>query len=158
MALLNGEGGGGGSAIVEVANYSALPAANTVTGELYAVLASQGTKWLPGSLGGTYYPKGLYYSDGVDWIYTETPYNASQATVNTGTNDDQFVTSKTLNDSAQLASKAPLASPVFTGNPTAPTPAVNDNDTSIATTEFVQTAISNIDSVQNRLFNYYNQI
>jgi len=33
--------------------------------------------------------------------------------------------------------KAPLASPVFTGNPTAPTPAANDNDTSIATTAFV---------------------
>ena len=33
---------------------------------------------------------------------------------------------------------APLASPVFTGNPTAPTPATNDNDTSIATTAFVK--------------------
>lgn len=36
--------------------------------------------------------------------------------------------------------KAPLASPVFTGNPTAPTPAVGDDDTSIATTEFVMNA------------------
>jgi hypothetical protein len=33
---------------------------------------------------------------------------------------------------------APLASPAFTGNPTAPTPSVGDNDTSIATTAFVQ--------------------
>lgn len=40
-------------------------------------------------------------------------------------------------------SRAPLASPAFTGNPTAPTPAANDNDTSIATTAFVNTAISN---------------
>lgn len=32
---------------------------------------------------------------------------------------------------------APLASPVFTGNPTAPTPAPGDNDTSVATTAFV---------------------
>lgn len=31
---------------------------------------------------------------------------------------------------------APLASPVFTGNPTAPTPTVNDSDFSIATTAF----------------------
>jgi hypothetical protein len=38
------------------------------------------------------------------------------------------------------ASFAPLASPVFTGNPTAPTPAANDNDTSIATTAFVTAA------------------
>lgn len=39
------------------------------------------------------------------------------------------------------AGGAPSASPVFTGNPTAPTPATGDNDTSIATTAFVQSAI-----------------
>jgi hypothetical protein len=33
---------------------------------------------------------------------------------------------------------APLASPVFTGDPTAPTPAFTDDDTSIATTAFAQ--------------------
>lgn len=33
---------------------------------------------------------------------------------------------------------APLASPVFTGDPQAPTPATSDNDTSIATTAFVK--------------------
>lgn len=39
-------------------------------------------------------------------------------------------------------SKATMfASPVFTGNPTAPTPAATDNDTSVATTAFVQAAI-----------------
>lgn len=36
---------------------------------------------------------------------------------------------------------APLASPAFTGNPTAPTPAIGDNDTSIATTAFVRDII-----------------
>ena len=36
------------------------------------------------------------------------------------------------------SSKADLASPAFTGNPTAPTPATGDNDTSIATTAFVK--------------------
>ena len=35
-----------------------------------------------------------------------------------------------------------LQSPVFTGNPTAPTPATNDSDTSIATTAFVNPANS----------------
>jgi hypothetical protein len=39
-----------------------------------------------------------------------------------------------------LALKAPLASPVFTGNPQAPTPATSDNDTSVATTAMVQAA------------------
>ena len=35
-----------------------------------------------------------------------------------------------------------LASPAFTGNPKAPTPAPGDNDTSLATTAFVQNAIA----------------
>ena len=43
---------------------------------------------------------------------------------------------------AALTAKAALASPVFTGNPTAPTPAVSDNDTSIATTAFVTAAVA----------------
>ncbi len=37
-----------------------------------------------------------------------------------------------------LSAYAPLASPAFTGNPTAPTAALGDNDTSLATTAFVQ--------------------
>ena len=35
-----------------------------------------------------------------------------------------------------------LASPAFTGNPTAPTPAPGDNDTSLATTAFIVTALA----------------
>ncbi|WP_270804588.1 phage tail protein [Aeromonas sp. QDB66] len=42
------------------------------------------------------------------------------------------------------AGYAPLASPALTGNPTAPTPAQFDNDTSMATTEFVQRALGNL--------------
>lgn len=37
--------------------------------------------------------------------------------------------------------KAPLASPAFTGNPTAPTPTLGDADTSVATTAFVAQAL-----------------
>jgi hypothetical protein len=37
--------------------------------------------------------------------------------------------------------RAPVASPIFTGNPTAPTPADSDNSTSLATTAFVQTRL-----------------
>jgi len=44
-----------------------------------------------------------------------------------------------------LALKAPTASPAFTGNPTAPTPSAGDNDTSVATTEFVKDAIGDIE-------------
>lgn len=41
-----------------------------------------------------------------------------------------------------LAAKAPLASPAFTGTPTAPTPGASVNDTQIATTSFVQALIN----------------
>ena len=45
-------------------------------------------------------------------------------------------------DAANLG-LATLASPALTGNPTAPTPASGDNDTSVATTAFVKTAVDN---------------
>lgn len=41
-----------------------------------------------------------------------------------------------------VALRAPLASPVFTGSPAAPTPTPGDNDTSIATTAFVTAAVT----------------
>lgn len=41
-----------------------------------------------------------------------------------------------------VASLATLNSPTLTGNPTAPTPTAGDNDTSIATTAFVTTAVA----------------
>jgi hypothetical protein len=44
--------------------------------------------------------------------------------------------------SALESSKAPLESPALTGAPTAPTPAVGDNDTSIATTAYVQAELA----------------
>lgn len=47
---------------------------------------------------------------------------------------------KALRDDALIAlvAKAPLDSPVFSGTPRAPTPAVSSNDTQLATTQFVQ--------------------
>jgi hypothetical protein len=42
----------------------------------------------------------------------------------------------------QINAKAPVNSPAFTGNPTAPTPATSDNDTTIATTAMVRSAIA----------------
>jgi hypothetical protein len=43
---------------------------------------------------------------------------------------------------ADLANKANIASPTFTGTPSAPTPTSTDNSTNIATTAFVQAAIA----------------
>ena len=46
-----------------------------------------------------------------------------------------------LNSSTAATTYAPIASPTFTGDPKAPTPTAGDNDTSIATTAFVQTGL-----------------
>ena len=40
-------------------------------------------------------------------------------------------------------SRAPLASPTFTGTPAAPTASAGTNTTQVATTAFVQTALTN---------------
>ena len=47
---------------------------------------------------------------------------------------------------SQITGAAPLASPAFTGTPTAPTPTVGDNSTNIATTAFVTTAVAAVGS------------
>lgn len=95
-----------------VANYSALPDPTTVSGKFYWVSNSQGTKWLPGALGGTYYDSGVYYSNGTTWEYTDIPYNATQAEVNTGTNNDKFVTPNTLTNATVITNKGVLANPL----------------------------------------------
>tara|TARA_R110000744_G_C19319150_1_gene557422 strand:- start:664 stop:1560 length:897 start_codon:yes stop_codon:yes gene_type:complete len=49
------------------ANYSSLTE-GSVVGELAYCNQSQGTQWLPYTLGGTYYPSGWYLWDGSVWI------------------------------------------------------------------------------------------
>ena len=85
-----------GTNIFNAINYSALPNPTLNSGVYYWVENSQGTYWLPGFIGGTYYGKGLYYSNGTTWETAETPINATQAEVNLGLNDNKFVTPKTL--------------------------------------------------------------
>ena len=53
----------------EYANYTALTTAIPagLAGRFAYVLNSQGTSWLPGSLGGTYYGAGWYYDTGSIW-------------------------------------------------------------------------------------------
>jgi len=98
---LGGGGGGSSSAPIVVANYSALPAATSAGGTFYWCSASQGTAWLPGSLGGTYYPSGMYYSNGTTWEFMNVPYQATQSEVNTGTNTDKFVTPETFTNASK---------------------------------------------------------
>lgn len=55
-------------------------------------------------------------------------------------NDPNFATTITN----ALAAKAPLASPTFTGTPTAPTPAQGDNSLKLATTAFVTALVAQV--------------
>lgn len=85
-----------------VANYSALPVITTVSGKFYWVSNSQGTNWLPGSLGGTFYNSGLYYSNGTTWEFLNVPFQATQIEVNGGIENTRFMTSFTYQNSDQL--------------------------------------------------------
>tara|TARA_R110000796_G_scaffold68648_9_gene157186 strand:- start:290 stop:1054 length:765 start_codon:yes stop_codon:yes gene_type:complete len=42
--------------------------AGMTEGDLAYVESSQGTKWLPGTSGGTFYPKGIYLYNGTNWV------------------------------------------------------------------------------------------
>jgi hypothetical protein len=53
-----------------------------------------------------------------------------------------LITLSDLPAPVDISGKANIASPTFTGDPKAPTPASGDNDNSIATTQFVQAALS----------------
>jgi hypothetical protein len=53
---------------------------------------------------------------------------------------------------AVVASKAPIASPTFTGDPKAPTPATADNDTSIATTAYVKANLASYATLASPTF------
>jgi hypothetical protein len=88
--------------VTVVANYAALPDPTTVIGKFYWCSNSQGTSWLPGTIGGTYYNSGLYYSNGTTWEYLNVPYQATIAEVNAGTVTDKFLTPKTFNDSSKI--------------------------------------------------------
>jgi hypothetical protein len=61
-----------------------------------------------------------------------SPTFTGTVTIPAGASISGFLTSSTA-----ASTYAPLASPALTGNPTAPTPDTSDNDTSIATTAFV---------------------
>jgi hypothetical protein len=91
------EGTSGGSTYTKVTTYSNLPDPITVPDSIFIVLNSEGTRWLPGSLGGTYYQKGLYHSNGSSWsLVDDAPYQATQSTVNQETIQDEFVSPFTL--------------------------------------------------------------
>lgn len=58
-------------------------------------------------------------------------------------NDHSIATGYVM-DQPDLSGYAPLVSPIFTGTPTAPTPATNTNNTQIATTAFVKAVVADV--------------
>ena len=84
-----------------------------------------------------------------DAVFTDTTYSIGNTTTagigklytGTGTNADGSMTQNAI--TSKLGEKAPLVSPALTGTPTAPTASTGTNTTQIATTAFVQTAVSN---------------
>jgi len=110
--------------VLEFANLAAFPATGTV-GIIYIALDTNRTYRWSGS------------------TYTEiSPSPGSTDSVPEGSVNLYFTDARAqAANAAALALKAPLASPALTGNPTAPTPTAGDNDTSIATTAFVQAAL-----------------
>lgn len=128
----------------KVANYATLPNPTLHDGETWIALASQGTAWLPGSLGGTYYPKGQYYSDGTNWIYDSTPYQSSQSDVNTGIITDQFVSPSTLANSIWAFTAAKGLATVLSGLSVVTGGVITSADTILQAFGKLQYQISNL--------------
>lgn len=94
--ILEDAGASGGASPDSALNFSALPPPADETGFLWVVEQAQGTAWLPGNLGGNYYPRGPYYSNGTEWIFQNSASQATQAEVNAGVITDKFVSPNTL--------------------------------------------------------------
>jgi hypothetical protein len=87
ISATNSSGGGAG-AINVVQFYDDLPLVADASGLFYFVTEQQGTRWLPGSFGGQYFPQGLYYSNGIAWKFmNKTAYRDI---------DNYFTTSQTV--------------------------------------------------------------
>lgn len=68
-------------------NYNALIASETPgqnTGKIFKISNSQGTKWLYGSLGGTYYPSGDYIDNGISFVSDKLELARSMYELNKG--------------------------------------------------------------------------
>jgi hypothetical protein len=139
--------------VLEYANLAAFPGTGT-TGVIYVALDTNKTyRWggssyteispSPGSTDAV--PEGSlnkYYTSAralADVTWSTLAGKPSTFTPSTHSHPQSEVTNLT----SDLALKAPLADPIFTGNPQAPTPATSDNDTSVATTAYVKTNLAN---------------
>jgi len=74
---------------------------------------------------------------------TVTAISQTNGKLSVTISDIQIAESQVTDLTTHLGQKAPLDSPALTGTPTAPTAAAGTNNTQIATTSFVNTAITN---------------
>lgn len=110
--LTNGDGNSGSIPLDQfVDSYSDLPDPTTTQYQIWVCKNSEGTQWLPGSLGGTYYPEGGYASDGVKWIYHKDNYQASQPEVDDGIVNDKWVSPLTLENANKWSTKYDNSNP-----------------------------------------------
>ena len=73
-----------------------------------------------------------------------TSVNANTASITANTSAIAANTASITTNASNISLKAPIASPAFTGVPTAPTPVTSDNSTTIATTEYVKANLSTV--------------
>lgn len=135
-----------GTAISSALMYAGTWNANTNSPTLTSSTGTKGTLYKVSTAGSTalngvstWLVGDLVFFDGTTWDKID-----GQATVVTLFNNRSGPITLTNTDvtNALGYTAANIASPNFTGTPTAPTPAANDNSENIATTAYVQTAIS----------------
>lgn len=88
-----------------VENYAALPI-DPIPNQQYYCIASQGTAWLPGWLGGTYYPSGPYVWNAGVWRFIEGPIEATQEEVDAGIITAKYISPSTYYNSVELYNKS----------------------------------------------------
>lgn len=104
----------------------------------YSIITDNSSNW------NTAFGWGNHASEGYITSYTVTQADVTTHQAALSITESQISDLGSYLVASDIASKANLASPTFTGTPAAPTAAAGTNTTQIATTAFVGTAVSNL--------------